>query len=257
MPSWSVSSSAKNRSIQSSPLASTARRSPASIICSTSPNTSAARPPPASRSQPGISAATAAIPSPTVFATKASSSPPRTRRWCRVGAKPRSTRSRGEAGPSFGIGRCRNVRRCHHPRRRVIQYSAADVIENQVMTRSTGCPAFAGHDSCAWLLLLLRQEARADRTDRLVLRACRGAGFRRRRCCRRGRRGRRRTLFAIGGRRALVELPLLHLLGALLGDDDVTLLLGRGLVVGGFERVGPGLARRLAGAGRVELAAEF
>src|SRR3954468_22710943 len=108
------------------------------------------------------------------------------------------------------------------------------------------------------LLLLLRQEAWPNRTDRLVLgRGRSGAGFRRRRCCRRGRRGRRRTLFAIGGRRALVELPLLHLLGALLGDDDVTLLLGRGLVVGGFERVGPGLARRLAGAGRVELAAEF
>src|SRR6478609_10265957 len=102
------------------------------------------------------------------------------------------------------------------------------------------------------LLLLLRQEARADRTDRLVLgRRRRGARFRRRRRCRgaSSRRRRSRTLLAIGGRRALVELPLLHLLGALLGNDDVTLLLGRCLVVGRFERVGPGLARRLAGAG--------
>src|SRR4051812_14815349 len=31
----------------------------------------------------------------------------------------------------------------------MIQYAAADVVETKVMTRSTGCPAFAGHDSCA------------------------------------------------------------------------------------------------------------
>ncbi len=48
---------------------------------------------------------------------------------------------------------------------------------------------------------------------------------------------------------------LRHLLRALLGDDDVALLFGGGLIVDVLQRVGPGLSGRLARAGRVELLA--
>ena len=44
-----------------------------------------------------------------------------------------------------------------------------------------------------------------------------------------------------------------HLPGALLGDDDVALLLGGGLIVDVLERIGPGLSRGLARAGWIEL----
>ena len=50
---------------------------------------------------------------------------------------------------------------------------------------------------------------------------------------------------------------LLHLLRALFGDDDVALLLDAGLVVDRFQRIRPGLAGGLAGAGRIELGAVF
>ena len=46
-----------------------------------------------------------------------------------------------------------------------------------------------------------------------------------------------------------------HLLRALLGDDDVALLFGGGLVVDILQRIGPGLAGSLAGAGRIEFLA--
>src|SRR5262249_15891408 len=50
---------------------------------------------------------------------------------------------------------------------------------------------------------------------------------------------------------------LLHLLGAFLGDDDVALFRRRGLLIDRFQRLRPGLARRPACAGRIELGAEF
>src|SRR5216684_2587355 len=67
-------SSARSRSRRSSPPDSIARRSSRSSACCISPSTSAARPHPASRSRSRISAATAAIRSPTRSAIRA-------RRW--------------------------------------------------------------------------------------------------------------------------------------------------------------------------------
>src|SRR6516165_1708666 len=106
------------------------------------------------------------------------------------------------------------------------------------------------------------QERRSDRADLFVVggRACRllfsrwVGGFGRRRD---GRRVRLRscTFFGVRGR-GLRGLRPLHLLRALLGDDDVALLLCGGLLVDRLQRVGPGLTRRLAGAGRIELAAK-
>ena len=58
-------------------------------------------------------------------------------------------------------------------------------------------------------------------------------------------------------RLALRLRALLHPLRAFLGDDDIALLFDRSLVVDRFQRLGPGLARGLAGAGWVELGAEF
>ena len=73
-----------------------------------------------------------------------------------------------------------------------------------------------------------------------------------------GRRpGGRRRAFSGRLRRRLLLGALLHLLRALLGDDDVALLRGLGLLVDRFQRIRPGLARRPAGAGRIELGAEF
>ena len=70
--------------------------------------------------------------------------------------------------------------------------------------------------------------------------------------------GGRCALLGRGRRRLALRLrALLHPLRAFLGDDDVALLFDRGLVVDRFQRLGPGLARGLAGAGRVELGAEF
>ena len=73
--------------------ASIARWWRGSTGCSTSPNTSAGRPRRASRSRKGISAATAAIPSPTGFATSASRCPNPTRPWYRARAADRRKRS--------------------------------------------------------------------------------------------------------------------------------------------------------------------
>ena len=70
--------------------------------------------------------------------------------------------------------------------------------------------------------------------------------------CRRSRvrplPGRSRGRLALGA--------LLHPLGAFFRDDDIALLGGCGLVVDRFQRVRPGLAGCLAGAGRIELGAE-
>src|SRR5581483_12452168 len=97
---------------------------------------------------------------------------------------------------------------------------------------------------------------RADRADRLVA----GGG---RRCRRRRRLGRGRRGRSGGGWRTLLRgrtlgrllRALLHLLRALFGDDDVALLLDGSLVVDRLQRIRPGLAGRLAGAGRIELGA--
>ncbi len=75
---------------------------------------------------PGISAATAAIPSPTAFATRASRCLRRTRRWSRAAARRRSTRSRADA--SRAAGQAMAPHRCHHPRGRMIQYSVAGIV---------------------------------------------------------------------------------------------------------------------------------
>src|ERR1700751_3198587 len=56
-------------------------------------------------------------------------------------------------------------------------------------------------------------------------------------------------------RRRFCDRPR-HLFRALFGDDDITLLFGGGLVVDALERIGHGLARGLAGAGRIEFLAE-
>src|ERR1700730_17138531 len=101
-----------------------------------------------------------------------------------------------------------------------------------------------------------RDERRAARADRLLVRtgagrrgcgACRGVG------CGRGL-GRWGQRPLSGGWCRFRRRPG-HLLGALLGDDDVALLLGGGFVVDALQRVGPGLSDRLARAGRIELLA--
>ena len=74
---------------------------------------------------------------------------------------------------------------------------------------------------------------------------------------RRARRWRAPRPFLAGEDFGLRLRALLHLLRALFGDDDVALLFDRGLVVDRFQRVRPGLARGLAGAGRIELGAIF
>ncbi len=106
----------------------------------------------------------------------------------------------------------------------------------------------------AGLILSCRNERRANRADRFV---AAGAGVRRRRLI--GRRGWRRCRCGGGGAlllaRGLGRQRLRHLLRPILGDDDVALLFGRGLVVDVLERVGPGLAGRLATAGRIEFLA--
>src|SRR4029079_7651953 len=72
-----------------------------------------------------------------------------------------------------------------------------------------------------------------------------------------GGTGGRCALLGRGRRLALRLRALLHPLRAFLGDDDIALLFDRSLVVDRFQRLGPGLARGLAGAGWVELGAEF
>src|ERR1700722_3280726 len=72
---------------------------------------------------------------------------------------------------------------------------------------------------------------------------------------RRGRRAGRGLRAALLGGRCFRRRRLRHLLRALFGDDDVALLLGGGLVIDAFQRVGPCLSGRLAGAGRIELLA--
>src|SRR6185295_19679010 len=105
-------------------------------------------------------------------------------------------------------------------------------------------------------LLLRRDEGRADGAD-LVLVGGRsgrlGRGGCRSRC--RGGAG-RRCAFLGRWRRALRLRALLHPPRALLGDDDVALF-DAGPVVDRLQRFRPGLACGLAGAGRVELGAEF
>src|ERR1700676_3215363 len=106
---------------------------------------------------------------------------------------------------------------------------------------------------------LRRDEGRTDRADRLVAGRAGGIGGRRRSLRRGGGRG------VCGGARGTLpggcrsgfrrQWPR-HLLRALFGDDDVALLLGGSLVVDALQRIGPGLAGRLAGAGRIELLAE-
>ena len=90
---------------------------------------------------------------------------------------------------------------------------------------------------------------RTDRADRLVA----GRAGRPPRCWRRRRARRRQPRPSWRRPCAFGCAALLHLLRALFGDDDVALLFGGGLVVDRFQRVGPGLAGGLAGAGRIEL----
>src|SRR5262245_30142485 len=105
--------------------------------------------------------------------------------------------------------------------------------------------------------LLFLQELWTYRADRLVLgRGGVCVGRRRGGVGGAGLRGRRRALLAGRGFLRLLR-ALLHLLRAFLGDDDVALLRRLGLVVDRLQRVRPGLSGRLAGAGRIELAAVF
>src|SRR3984957_9353994 len=103
-----------------------------------------------------------------------------------------------------------------------------------------------------------RDEGRSNRPDRLVVGRRVGSGGRRARRC-----GGRRGVGTGGGDGALLGrwggrfcLRPRHFLRPFLGDDDVALLFGGGLVVDGLQRVGPGLAGGFAGAGWVELLPE-
>src|ERR1700729_1154256 len=109
------------------------------------------------------------------------------------------------------------------------------------------------------LVLARRNESRSDRSDRLVVgrRVGSGGGRVRRRRGRRGRVGARGGDGALlGGRGRRFRLRPRHFLRPFLGDDDVALLFGGGLVVDGLQRVGPGLTGGFAGAGWVELLPE-
>src|ERR1700722_4033267 len=103
-----------------------------------------------------------------------------------------------------------------------------------------------------------RDEGRSNRPDRLVVGRRIGSGGRRARRyrCRRsvGTGGGDGALLGRCGRRFCLRPR--HFLRPFLGDDDVALLFGGGLVVDGFQRVGPGLAGGFAGAGWVELLPE-